>query len=75
MFELSDHFLVPRHEIISKEQAASLLKQYGLSAEKLPQILLEDPIMEEIGAKRGDIIKITRKSHTAGESIYFRSVV
>ena len=73
-FKITDHFLVPKHEIVPKEKAADLLKQFGLNVDKLPQILLEDPIIQEIGAKRGDLIKLTRKSHTAGESVYFRVV-
>jgi DNA-directed RNA polymerase subunit H len=67
--------LVPKHEILPKEAASELLKQYGLNSEKLPQVQSEDPVVLEIGAKRGDVLKITRKSHTAGECVYFRIVV
>lgn len=69
-----DHFLVPKHEIVSKEKAAELLKQFGVDADKIPKILVDDPIIIEINAKKGDLLKITRRSHTAGESVYFRIV-
>lgn len=73
--KLQDHVLVPKHEILSKEEAEELLKLLGINKEQLPKIKASDPIVKEIGAKPGDIIKITRKSLTAGESVYYRLVV
>ncbi len=73
-YKITDHFLVPKHEIVSKEEASNLLKQYGLTEDKLPRIPDDDPIVQEIAAKKGNVLKITRKSHTAGETIYFRIV-
>ncbi|MDI9646215.1 MAG: DNA-directed RNA polymerase subunit H [Archaeoglobales archaeon] len=72
---LQDHILVPKHEILSKEEAEELLKILGISKEQLPKIKASDPIVVEIGAKPGDIIKITRKSLTAGKSVFYRLVV
>ncbi|MDO8538736.1 MAG: DNA-directed RNA polymerase subunit H [archaeon] len=69
-----NHFLVPKHEILPKNEADALIKKFGVSIEQLPQILLTDPIIEELEAKKGDVIKITRKSYTAGEAVYFRIV-
>ncbi|MFH1224972.1 MAG: DNA-directed RNA polymerase subunit H [Candidatus Diapherotrites archaeon] len=68
------HFLVPKHEIVPEARIDEVLKRYSSSKEKLPQILKNDPALEEIGAKKGDIIKITRNSPTAGKAIYFRVV-
>ena len=72
---LDDHYLVPKHEVIPEEKAKELLKNYGTSFEKLPQILRTDPVIEELKAKRGDIIRVVRKSRTAGQSVYYRIVV
>ena len=41
----------------------------------MPQIESGDPAVKAIGAKPGDILKITRKSTTAGEHITYRYVV
>lgn len=68
------HFLVPKHEIVPEARIDEVLKRYSGGKDKLPQILKGDPALEEIGAKKGDVIKITRRSPTAGVAIYFRVV-
>ncbi|MEM0088810.1 MAG: DNA-directed RNA polymerase subunit H [Archaeoglobaceae archaeon] len=72
---LQDHVLVPKHEILKEEEVEELLKLLGVSKEQLPKIKASDPIIKEIGAKPGDVVKITRKSLTAGVSIFYRLVV
>ncbi|MEM2263998.1 MAG: DNA-directed RNA polymerase subunit RpoH/Rpb5 C-terminal domain-containing protein, partial [Nitrososphaerota archaeon] len=52
-----------------------LLKKYNITPSQLPSILISDPVVKAIGAKVGDIIKITRPSETSGTSIYYRCVV
>jgi len=73
--KLQDHILVPKHEVLSKEEAEELLKVLGIKKEQLPKIKSNDPIVKEIGAKPGDIVKITRESLTAGKSIFYRLVI
>ncbi|MEM2176990.1 MAG: DNA-directed RNA polymerase subunit H [Archaeoglobaceae archaeon] len=72
---LQDHVLVPKHEILKEEELKELLKLLGVSKEQLPKIKATDPIVKEIGAKPGDVVKITRKSPTAGVSIFYRLVI
>lgn len=72
---LQDHILVPKHEILKEEEVEELLRLLGVSKEQLPKIKASDPIIKEIGAKPGDVVKITRKSPTAGVSIFYRLVV
>ena len=73
--KLMDHQLVPQHEVLPKERVEEVLSKYGIQLNKLPTILRDDPIVKELKAERGDLIRIVRKSVTAGESIYFRVVV
>lgn len=70
-----DHIYVPKHEIISKEEAEKVLQKYNCKPTELPLILISDPAIIELGVKPGDMIKITRKSPTAGQGIYYRYVV
>ncbi|MHC1571530.1 MAG: DNA-directed RNA polymerase subunit H [Methanosarcinales archaeon] len=74
-FSLLDHEMVPSHEILDEEEVKSLLERYGIEKEQLPKIKVKDPVIKEIKAQVGDVIKITRKSATAGEAIIYRLVI
>ena len=69
-----DHFLVPPHTLVPKEQHEALMKSlYITQKSQFPFIRYhEDPITRVIGAIPGDIIKITRPSPTSGEYIVYR---
>ena len=73
--EIEKHELVPKHILLSEKEKEELLKNYGISLKDLPRILSSDPMAKAINAKVGDIIKIIRKSPTAGVSEYYRVVV
>jgi len=70
-----DHVYVPKHEIISKNEANEVLEKFNCKPSELPLIFVTDPAIVGLGVKPGDVIKITRKSSTAGESLYYRYVV
>ena len=70
-----DHVYVPKHEIMAKKDAEEVLKKFNCIPTELPLIFVNDPAILGLGVKPGDLIKITRKSATAGESIYYRYVV
>jgi DNA-directed RNA polymerase subunit H len=74
-FNVFDHVLVPKHEILSEKEAEELLRRYKIKPYHLPKIKDTDPAVKALNAKPGDIIKITRKSPTAGEAVYYRFVV
>jgi len=70
-----DHIYVPKHEILSIQEAREVLKKYNCKPTELPLIFVTDPAILGLGVKPGDMIKITRKSPTAGISLYYRYVV
>ena len=69
------HSLVPKHEIMSDTAVEKLLKQYNIARDQMPRITANDPIAKAIGAKKGQVLKITRDSITAGKAVTYRVVV
>jgi len=70
-----DHIYVPKHVIMTKNEAEEVLEKYHCKATELPLIFSNDPAIVGLGIKPGDMIKIIRESATAGESFYYRYVV
>jgi DNA-directed RNA polymerase subunit H len=73
--DILKHKLVPDHAILSKTESKKIIKQLNIHQEQLPKIKSDDPVVKEIDAKPGDILKITRNSHTAGKYITYRLVL
>lgn len=73
--DILKHKLVPDHTILSKTEAKKVLKELDIHQEQLPKIKADDPVTKAIGAKPGDILKITRKSQTAGKFVTYRLVL
>ena len=74
-FHIFDHELVPKHEILTLKERKQLLTKYRIEPYQLPQIKTSDPAVKAIGAKRGDILRVIRKSTTAGTHTAYRYVV
>ena len=70
-----DHFLVPKHYLLPKEQADEILNKLGFKVEQLPMIQKNDAAIKEFKPIKGDVIKIVRNSPTAGQTVYYRRVV
>jgi len=73
--DVMSHQLVPKHEIISEAEGEKFLERFNLKKDQLPKIFITDPAIKRIGAKVGDMIKITRESPTAGVSEFYRIVI
>jgi len=74
-FNIFKHELVPKHEILSPEELKELLEKYRVQPYQFPRIRASDTAAIAIGAKPGDVVKITRKSVTAGKSVSYRYVI
>lgn len=74
-FNISKHSLVPKHTIVMKDKQ-TIMSDYNIkSILMLPHILHTDPVARYIGAKKGDVVEITRNSITSGIHITYRICV
>lgn len=72
-FNVSKHYLVPKHMICSREEKRRVKKMYG---DNFPEIRPSDPQMRYLGARKGQLIKIIRPSIVleGEETISYREV-
>ncbi len=79
-FNVLEHELVPEHYLVSEDEEEEILKQLGVKKEQLPKIKKSDAVLRVLERKYGHIpvgslIKIVRKSPTAGRIVVYRVVV
>lgn len=73
-FDIQEHMLVPKHEIMTEEEISNEFSDVDYNFKNLPKIKVDDPVVESIGAKPGDVLRITRESQTAGVFVTYRIV-
>ncbi|HLD16085.1 MAG TPA: DNA-directed RNA polymerase subunit H [Candidatus Nanoarchaeia archaeon] len=69
------HILAPKHTKLAEDEVKKVLEKYNISLKQLPKILHKDSAIAHLEIKEGDVIKIIRKSPTAGKSVFYRVVV
>ncbi len=71
---VQEHVLVPKHTKLNEAEVQKVLEKYNITLKQLPKIQRNDPSIQEIDVKPGDIIKIIRNSPTVGEVEFYRMV-
>ena len=74
-FNVLEHQLVPGHVILTEEEVQEVLTRYKITRGQLPKIKTSDGVVKQIEANPGDVLKIIRKSLTAGQAISYRLVM
>lgn len=73
--DIKEHVLRPKHAKISEKEKEELFKKYNITEKELPKIKKDDAALMSLNVKAGDVVKITRKSSTADEAIFYRCIV
>jgi DNA-directed RNA polymerase subunit H len=79
-FNVLEHEIVPEHHLVPVEEEEKVLTELNVTKDDLPKISINDPAikaLEEIHGKLipGRIVRIVRKSPTAGYYEYYRVIV
>jgi len=74
MVDVSQHDLVPEHELLDEGALEDVLAEYDIDRTDLPKIKRTDPALPD-EATPGDVVKITRDSRTTDRAVVYRLVV
>ncbi|MBI2661450.1 DNA-directed RNA polymerase subunit H [Candidatus Woesearchaeota archaeon] len=74
-FNVDKHMLTPKHLKLGDKEKSQLFEKYDVTEKEMPKIFKTDSAIISLDVKVGDVVKIVRKSPTAGESMFYRVVV
>ena len=74
-FDVTTHIFVPEHVLLTEKEKNTVYEKFSITFKELPKIFANDPAIKSLKLKSGDVVKIVKKSPTAGIAEYFRGVV
>lgn len=73
--DITEHILVSRHEVLTKEEGENVLETYRARKRDMPLIRSNEDVAKYYNMKPGEITKIHRASPLTCESIAYRLVI
>jgi len=74
LVNITKHVLKPKHEVLSAEEKAKLLKKYSVEDSQLPRMLENDAVARYYGLGKGTVIKVTYDSELTGNHVTYRCI-
>jgi DNA-directed RNA polymerase subunit H (RpoH/RPB5) len=75
MINLVDYVMIPKHEVLTKEEVEAFYKEFNCKKRNMPKMLTSDPVARYYNVDHGDIMRILRPSITSGVAPAYRLVV
>ncbi|WP_247006265.1 DNA-directed RNA polymerase subunit H [Halorientalis litorea] len=74
MVDVSEHELVPEHNVLDDDAVEDVLDEYDIKRTDLPKIKRTDAAVPT-EAEVGDVVEIVRDSRTTDRAVVYRLVV
>uniref|UniRef100_M8BXY1 DNA-directed RNA polymerases I, II, and III subunit RPABC1 n=1 Tax=Aegilops tauschii TaxID=37682 RepID=M8BXY1_AEGTA len=74
LVNITKHVLKPKHEVLTAEEKAKLLKQYNVVDSQLPRMLETDAVARYYGLGKGTVVKFTYDSELTVDHVTYRCI-
>lgn len=74
-FDITEHMLVPPHEVLTKEEGENVLETYRARKRDMPLIRTNEDVAKYYNMKPGEITRIYRTSPLTCEVVAYRLVI
>ncbi|RLM69807.1 hypothetical protein C2845_PM17G01570 [Panicum miliaceum] len=74
LVNITKHVLKPKHEVLTAEEKAKLLKEYNVVDSQLPRMLETDAVARYHGLDKGTVVKVTYDSELTGNHVTYRCI-
>lgn len=73
--DITEHILVPKHEVLTKEEGENVLESYRARKRDMPLIRSNEDVAKYYNMKPGEITRIYRPSPLTCEAVAYRLVI
>lgn len=73
--DITEHILVPKHEVLTKDEGENVLESYRARKRDMPLIRTNEDVAKYYNMKPGEITRIYRPSPLTCEAIAYRLVI